>query len=70
MIRKIERRYRLCQWTQRLRKGYDYSQVLIDPAKAAQPPIPVMKAKRQSHGRLMEPGPPLNAAMTQSSSLH
>lgn len=32
--------------------------VLMAPANEAQPPIPVKKAKKQSHGIDIEPGPP------------
>ncbi len=34
------------------------SHVLMEPAKAAQPPTPVKKANKQSHGIDMDPGPP------------
>ncbi len=43
----------MCFWT-----VHGVSHVLMEPAKAAQPPIPVKKAKKQSHGIDIEPGPP------------
>lgn len=33
-------------------------QVLIEPEKAAAPPMPVRKVAKHNHGRAIEPGPP------------
>lgn len=38
--------------------GQFRADVLIEPAKAAQPPTPVRKAKKHSQGIDSEPGPP------------